>query len=166
MKGKLAIRETQCFQADFPANEPDAAGFTAARPRFEGLFGPPDAVKTGLLGLFGSHLESKSIAERASRVAPLAAGDPGFRAQPRRRRQRPAGIRHRAKYLRHRCAGRRTPLLAALRAGSAGDSQRSPGHHCGFAQVLPQLARQDHVDYPCRNLSAGRSEVFPPIAQP
>jgi hypothetical protein len=61
--GKVYLRETQCLQPDFPVNNPDEMVFTGDQPGFNAPFGPPDAVKTILIRLFGSHLESNPTAK-------------------------------------------------------------------------------------------------------
>jgi hypothetical protein len=117
-----------------------------------------DSVKSTSEGL---RLEATKPGNGKPEVAPPAAGDSHLRPQPRRGGEGVARIRNRIEHFSRRRSSRRSPFLAALGAGFAGNSQRP----VGFRQFLPQgfsnLARPRGSRHPRRRLPPAGPQILP-----
>ncbi len=125
---------TTALWAGFGEKEWFAGVCSAKASKFETWFGPQGAIKNELSSLSRDSIEATKAGNGTPKVAPSATGNPHLCPQPRRGRKRAVGIRHSIEHFSRRNAGRGAPLLAAVSAGFAGNSQRT----VSFGKFLPQ----------------------------
>jgi hypothetical protein len=147
--------------ASFREKTPSQRVWQARASKFETRFGPQGAVKNELSSLLRDSVEATKAGNGKPEVASSAIGDSHICSQPGRRRKRIIGIRHRLEHFRRRSAGCRASLLAALGAGSARDSQCTPGFWEFLPEDLPNLAGSHGPGNPCRWLPLARPQVLP-----
>ena len=148
---QASFSEKACFPEVLP---PKAS-------RFQTRFGPQGAVKNELSPFLRDTVEATNPGNRMPEVATAAAGDSHFCPQPRRGWQRTTGIRYSIEYFRRRRPSRRPPLLAALGAGFARNTQRTPGLRQLLSQGFAHLASPRGASNPRGWLPSSRPQILP-----